>query len=562
MKTPEDVLAEIGMHEVSPGASAYRGEARVNGASPALPTLPFVSAASLAGRTPPDRLFIVPRLIPNRDVTLLSGNGGDGKSLLAVMLLASVSAGALWLGMQVSHGPVIYFCAEDELDEVHRRLAAVCRAEGIDLADLDNFAIIPMAGQPALLAVEGKGGAAMVPTPLWNAFATKVSSVRPALVVVDNVADVFGGNEISRAHVRSFIGLLRGLAFDADAGILLLSHPSVAGMQTGTGLSGSTGWNNSVRSRLYLTRPTAAREGQFADPDARILQSMKANYGPLAAEIHLRWIEGRFVNESGKPASKLDKATVEATAEAVFLDLLQQFELEGRNVSPNPGRTYAPSVFADHEDSRRIGNKPLESAMNRLLKAKKIRIEMFGSPSRQRSRLSFSTAKATGNELPTPFQRHLPTPALTFQRPSNGVCVPTPHTPRGVGTGPPVGRRASTPEVGSLSLEEQPDRSCGTFVPAVPDVPLAELAAPCRISISQVRQREVARHDVRSRRLDRFRPCALHWPPQPGRGSMSRTAAKVTQADVARILRAVDQVGHGRWRVRVSRPRRNHRRAL
>ena len=93
------------------------------------PALPFVTAASLADRSPPDRLFLAPGLIPGRNVTLLSGNGGDGKSLLAAMLLTSVSSGALWLGMRVAHGGAIYFCAEDELDEVHRRLVAICAAE-------------------------------------------------------------------------------------------------------------------------------------------------------------------------------------------------------------------------------------------------------------------------------------------------------------------------------------------------------------------------------------------------------------------------------------------------
>ncbi len=307
------------------------------------------------------------------------------------MLLASVSSRALWLGMEVAHGGAIYVSAEDELDEVHRRLAAICAAENINLADLDRLDILPLAGEPPLFAVEGKN-ATMTPTPLWNAFAEKIETARPALVVIDNLADVFGGNEISRTQVRQFVSMLRGLAFRADCAIVILSHPSVAGMQTGTGLSGSTAWNNSVRSRLYLKRPDVGEDG-IADPDARILQSLKSNYGPLADEIRLRWIDGRFVNESTAPVSKLDKATIEAKAEAVFLDLLQRFTVEGRDVSAKPSRSYAPTQFASHPDARGSTKRALEAAMNRLLKSDRVQIETTGSPSRQRSRLVFVGSK-------------------------------------------------------------------------------------------------------------------------------------------------------------------------
>lgn len=49
------------------------------------PKLDFVSAASL-GPQPPRRHFLVPELIPGRNVTLLSGDGGTGKSLLVAQV--------------------------------------------------------------------------------------------------------------------------------------------------------------------------------------------------------------------------------------------------------------------------------------------------------------------------------------------------------------------------------------------------------------------------------------------------------------------------------------------
>jgi hypothetical protein len=46
---------------------------------------------------------------------------------------------------------------------------------------------------------------------------------------------------------------LRGLALETSSTALLLAHPSLSGMASGSGTSGSTAWSNSVRSRLYLT---------------------------------------------------------------------------------------------------------------------------------------------------------------------------------------------------------------------------------------------------------------------------------------------------------------------
>jgi RecA-family ATPase len=55
---------------------------------------------------------------------------------------------------------------------------------------------------------------------------------------------VFGGDEINRSQVRKFVSMLRGLAIEYDCAVLLLSHPSLTGPNSGTGTSGSTAWNN------------------------------------------------------------------------------------------------------------------------------------------------------------------------------------------------------------------------------------------------------------------------------------------------------------------------------
>jgi RecA-family ATPase len=353
--------------------------------------LEFVAASTL-GEHPRPRHFLVPDLIPGRNVTLLSGDGGTGKSLLALQLAVAVATrDSQWLGLEVAHGGAVFVSAEDELDEVHRRFTNICQAEGLDKADLDRLLILPLAGESAVMAVSGRAGA-LEPTPLWKAFEAKIASLEPALVILDTSADFFGGNEISRSEVRQFLGMLRGLALKHDCAVVLLSHPSVAGMSSGTGLSGSTAWGNSVRSRLYLTRPDT-KDGEFVDTDIRVLSTMKANYGRAGGEIRLRWLDGRFVNETPGAPSAFNKIATEAHADRIFLDLLRQFASEGRDVSANRSPTYAPAQFAVRPHGSGLSKRALDAAMNRLLSSKRVRIETFGPPSKPRSRLVFVSSE-------------------------------------------------------------------------------------------------------------------------------------------------------------------------
>jgi RecA-family ATPase len=129
------------------------------------------------------------------------------------------------------------------------------------------------------------------PTGLWTALEARVIRYKPLLLVLDNLADVFGGNEINRGETRQFVGMLRSLAIKHNLAVLLLAHPSLACMANGSGISGSTAWNGSVRSRLYFQN-VGGGDGADPDPELRILTTKKANYGPTGAEIRLRWVAG------------------------------------------------------------------------------------------------------------------------------------------------------------------------------------------------------------------------------------------------------------------------------
>jgi RecA-family ATPase len=339
-------------------------------------------ACDLDGQPVPERVWHVHDLIPANTVTLLSGDGGTGKSLCALQLAVSTALQRPWLGLAVRHGKAVYLSAEDDKAELHRRLADITRAENATLADLGDLTLRSLAGEDALLATVAKGGMLQA-TPLLEAIKQLLQDDCPDLLVLDTLADYFPGNENDRAQVRQFIGMLRGLALEHRCAVVMLSHPSLTGINSGTGTSGSTAWNNSVRSRLYLSR--IVQDGYEQNPDARVLRTMKSNYSGIGGEIALTWKNGVFVADA--PVTGLDRIAANAKAERVFLTLLRMFAEQGRTVNHSGGQTYAPTIFANHPKSEGMTKRALKNAMDSLLHAGKIRIVKSGPPSKPRAHL-------------------------------------------------------------------------------------------------------------------------------------------------------------------------------
>ena len=346
-----------------------------NDNAPRKPT--FINPADWNGLPIPRREWYVEELIPMRTVTILNGDGGVGKSLLALQIAAAGAMSVDTLGMEPWAGRTMYIGAEDEAEEFNRRLADISKAHGMDLSDLYNMRVMSLADSDALLSVPDRGGN-MTATPLFAGLAESIAEFGPKLVVLDTAADLFGGDEIKRGQVRQFIGMLRQLAIGVNCAVILLAHPSVQGMQSGSGSSGSTAWNNSVRSRLYLT-------ADKDESDLRVLTTMKANYGQTGGQLRIRWRKGAFTLDDGKPSPA--SALLEATAERVFCDVLDALNEAGIRVASTKGINFAPRVMAERPDAEGMKAKTLEGAMNRLIVAGQVKVEWEGPPSKKRQRL-------------------------------------------------------------------------------------------------------------------------------------------------------------------------------
>lgn len=242
----------------------------------------------------PPRRWIVKDWIPRGVVSALYGDGGVGKSLLAQQLMTSVALALPWCGMDVAPGRALGIMAEDDDDELHRRQEGINRALGVEMANLEQLRLVSRVGEDNLLMVYPQRTGAGELTDFFDQLDATCAAWKPDLLVLDTIADFFGGNEIDRSQVRQFVQNACGrLARKHDAGVVLCGHPSSSGIASGSGAGGSTAWSNTVRSRMYFARPPA-KDGEEPDPDTRLLSRMKANYAPREAEIHLRFEGGVF----------------------------------------------------------------------------------------------------------------------------------------------------------------------------------------------------------------------------------------------------------------------------
>lgn len=257
------------------------------------------SPASWQGIEPEPVQWLVKGCIPRGTVCLFSGDSGLGKSLLMQQLQTCTSVGRPWLGYDVDRVRSFGFYCEDLKNILHGRQRSICRHLGIEEADLEDMMIASRVGLDNVLMDFNRRTDEGRATPTYDQLRSYIREFGAELVVIDTAAHTFNGNENIRAHVTAFINILQEIATETGGAVVLCSHPSVSSMQSGTGYSGSTAWRATVRAHMYLKRPKGYDdEADDADPDERVLKTMKSNWGASSGVTKLRWEDGVFVAQA------------------------------------------------------------------------------------------------------------------------------------------------------------------------------------------------------------------------------------------------------------------------
>jgi hypothetical protein len=151
---------------------------------------------------------------------------------------------------------------------------------------------------------------------------------------------------------------MQALAMVAGGSVTVLSHPSLQGISSGSGLSGSTAWHGAFRFRQYL-RGIKPEDDEQPDSDIRELAFKKNQYGPMTESIALRYQRGLFLPERG--TTSLDKLARQAKVDETFLHGLGQIIQQGRDAtaasnSPDCGPPPLPTWTFPAASSRVIAS--------------------------------------------------------------------------------------------------------------------------------------------------------------------------------------------------------------
>lgn len=327
----------------------------------------------------PERDWILPDLIPQRQTTGLYGVGGVNKTDFLLQLAMATSMGLPFIGYQTVKAPVVALFCEDDEEEIARRGQRIAQFYGLDIGDFYNFHYVSLVGYdlPYFMTFNnGKGtpGLALRKTDQWLIEQTA------KLLILDTAPHFFGGNDISRLEVSTFLRKLDAISLGRECAVLFAAHPSASGLKSGRMTSGSTHWEGGVRARLALTRPENDDDAGKPPGDTRdrTLTLWKSNYAPPGKTIDLCWDKGIFTTGALDPEKAKARGPQRNSAcEEKFLELLRAVTEQGGYVhdSANTPSRYAPAVFAARPDGKLFSRPEYHRAMTRLLAAKRLRYE-------------------------------------------------------------------------------------------------------------------------------------------------------------------------------------------
>ena len=264
--------------------------------------------------TPPPQKFLLEPIMPQGVVGLLFGEGGLGKSFVALDLCIQIAKRAitqdpviLWpgpLGGRIpdnAGGATVFITLEDDRSEIHRRTTSV-DPDGIRFSapvyvipalDLPNF-------DPTLVRDEKRNAALTalatkhLPDLLDNII--RKSGHHIALLALDPAGDFINADENSATYVKALMRHLRVLSQRFGCTILLLGHTAKNdGKQS---MRGSSAWVANSRFAYALWKPNDKE-------DVKRAVQLVREHGLDAGRI----VFGSLIkaNHAGAPVDRLTK---------------------------------------------------------------------------------------------------------------------------------------------------------------------------------------------------------------------------------------------------------------
>lgn len=273
----------------------------VEAATPAQepPDLDHLKAKHLLASEPKPQRFVIEGLIPEPIAAAIVAPGGTGKSFLLMQMAASITTGVPFMGMEIREpGAVLMLGAEDDLDEMQRRLHSIVKEYAwqgcpLDLAKLgERFYPVSLVGKDNLLTINDGKDRNEARIQQIIAMARAIPDLR--LIIIDPAARFRSGPENDNEGGTRFVEVLEEIRTAAGVTVLCAHHAR----KGGTGdhadeIRGGSGFVDAIRFAALLStmRPEDAKKAGLSADDADKAVRFRRVKGNYRCDVSEFWLE-------------------------------------------------------------------------------------------------------------------------------------------------------------------------------------------------------------------------------------------------------------------------------
>src|SRR5262245_5800364 len=280
-------------------------------AAQAIEQIPLIDAFPIVEAHLPVRNWAVPGLMLKGTLSVLVAPPGSGKSLLSLQLAIAIAVGISWGGWSPrKQEKVLIINAEDDIDEMRRRLCAAARIMGVEQERLIGRVFLAKAPESVVIAKFDSKHRVIVRTPLIEQLVATIKEQGIGVCIADPFAETFEGDENSNSEVKWGAILWREVARRTAAGLLLVHHTR----KYANGMAGEADASRGGGALIGVARILVTLFG-MTEEEAQSLN--------VAADKRLDYLR---VDDAKANYSKLDRArwfrkqTVKLANATAFLD--------------------------------------------------------------------------------------------------------------------------------------------------------------------------------------------------------------------------------------------------
>lgn len=212
--------------------------------------------------------WLVEGIFPQAKAIILASPPGVGKSYMSLNLAVAVASApsamnpAFCFGGQVkAHGRVVIVSAEDDYDELHRRMAAITN----QMPERLHVVSLPDAGHFSFLQGDSRSG--MTPTVQWSELKTQIEELDDVrLVIVDTLQALSCGDMNAAEVAQAMMNELTEVANRTGAAVIALHHLTKGTADAQKGLLSAQSAMDSIRGSGAIVGAVRAAYCLFPHP--------------------------------------------------------------------------------------------------------------------------------------------------------------------------------------------------------------------------------------------------------------------------------------------------------